>query len=182
MSESGSGGDLRDGVVEVTLTINGHAYKLAVEFRMSLLDTPREELVLTCTKTGCDRGECGACTVHIAGRQANHDYRRNRAGRHAPSTPGGVHRARRFPMRFLYIRANYVRRCHDRRGESGLAQRRDGGRRDAVHPLGSVERADPRADERQSLPLCLLSQHCGCGRRRSGEELNHVPLCAFESR
>ena len=70
MSESSSGGDLRDGVVEVTLTINGRACKLAAEPRMTLLDALREELLLTGTKKGCDRGECGACTVHIEGRRA----------------------------------------------------------------------------------------------------------------
>jgi xanthine dehydrogenase YagT iron-sulfur-binding subunit len=55
--------------VEVTLTVNGRACKLAVEPRMTLLDALREELVLTGTKKGCDRGECGACTVHIEGRR-----------------------------------------------------------------------------------------------------------------
>jgi xanthine dehydrogenase YagT iron-sulfur-binding subunit len=70
MSESSSGGDLRGGVVEVTLTINGRACKLAAEPRMTLLDALREELLLTGTKKGCDRGECGACTVHIEGRRA----------------------------------------------------------------------------------------------------------------
>ena len=69
MSESSRDGDLRDDVVEVTLTINGRACKLAVEPRMTLLDALREELVLTGTKKGCDRGECGACTVHIEGRR-----------------------------------------------------------------------------------------------------------------
>jgi xanthine dehydrogenase YagT iron-sulfur-binding subunit len=69
VSESSSGGDLRDGVVEVTLTINGRACQLAVEPRMTLLDALREELVLTGTKKGCDRGECGACTIHIEGRR-----------------------------------------------------------------------------------------------------------------
>ena len=69
MSERSRDGDLRDGVVEVTLTINGRACKLTVEPRMTLLDALREKLVLTGTKKGCDRGECGACTVHIEGRR-----------------------------------------------------------------------------------------------------------------
>jgi xanthine dehydrogenase YagT iron-sulfur-binding subunit len=69
MSGTSSGGDLRDGVVQVTLTINGRACNLAVEPRMTLLDALREELLLTGTKKGCDRGECGACTVHIEGRR-----------------------------------------------------------------------------------------------------------------
>ena len=50
MSQSSSGEDLRDGVVEVALTINGRVCKLAVEPRMTLLDVLREELVLTGTK------------------------------------------------------------------------------------------------------------------------------------
>jgi len=55
--------------VEVTLTINGRACQLTVEPRMTLLDALREKLLLTGTKKGCDRGECGACTVHIEGRR-----------------------------------------------------------------------------------------------------------------
>lgn len=62
-------GDFRDGVIAVTLTVNGHAHRLAVEPRTTLLDALREELALTGTKKGCDRGECGACTVHVGGRR-----------------------------------------------------------------------------------------------------------------
>jgi xanthine dehydrogenase YagT iron-sulfur-binding subunit len=49
----------------VTLAINGHRYQLLVEPRWSLLYVLRERLGLTGTKLGCDRGECGACTVLI---------------------------------------------------------------------------------------------------------------------
>jgi xanthine dehydrogenase YagT iron-sulfur-binding subunit len=68
MSE-GSGSGRREDVAAVKLTINGRACTLAVEPRTTLLDVLREELALTGTKKGCDRGECGACTIHVEGRR-----------------------------------------------------------------------------------------------------------------
>jgi xanthine dehydrogenase YagT iron-sulfur-binding subunit len=53
----------------VRLTVNGQRRALTIEPRMTLLDALREELALTGTKKGCDRGECGACTVHVDGRR-----------------------------------------------------------------------------------------------------------------
>ena len=50
-------------MVPVTLSINGESQKLLVEPRWSLAYVLREQLVLTGAKLGCDRGECGACTV-----------------------------------------------------------------------------------------------------------------------
>jgi xanthine dehydrogenase YagT iron-sulfur-binding subunit len=55
--------------VVVTAIINGEARTFSVEPRTTLLDALREQLALTGTKKGCDRGECGACTVHINGRR-----------------------------------------------------------------------------------------------------------------
>jgi xanthine dehydrogenase YagT iron-sulfur-binding subunit len=55
--------------VPVSLTVNGRAHTIAIEPRMTLLDALREDLALTGTKKACDRGECGACTVHIDGRR-----------------------------------------------------------------------------------------------------------------
>lgn len=55
--------------VDITLRVNGHDYRLAVEPRVTLLDALRERLDLTGTKKGCDRGECGACTVLADGRR-----------------------------------------------------------------------------------------------------------------
>ncbi len=54
--------------VTVNLRINGLARKVAVEPRWSLLFVLREMLGLTGTKVGCERGECGACTVLIDGK------------------------------------------------------------------------------------------------------------------
>jgi xanthine dehydrogenase YagT iron-sulfur-binding subunit len=56
--------------VPVNLSVNGLARTITVEPRRTLLDALREELALTGTKKACDRGECGACTVHIDGRRA----------------------------------------------------------------------------------------------------------------
>jgi xanthine dehydrogenase YagT iron-sulfur-binding subunit len=53
----------------MNLTVNGQARTIAIEARTTLLDALRENLRLTGTKKACDRGECGACTVHIDGRR-----------------------------------------------------------------------------------------------------------------
>ncbi len=51
-----------------TLTVNGMRHSLTLDPRTTLLDAIREQMRLTGTKKGCDRGECGACTVHVGGR------------------------------------------------------------------------------------------------------------------
>jgi xanthine dehydrogenase YagT iron-sulfur-binding subunit len=50
---------------KVTLLINGRHHHLLVEPRWTLLYLLREKLGLTGTKVGCERGECGACTVLV---------------------------------------------------------------------------------------------------------------------
>jgi len=55
-------------MVRATLRINGATHRLLVEPRWSLLFVLREQLGLTATKVGCERGECGACTVLVDGR------------------------------------------------------------------------------------------------------------------
>jgi xanthine dehydrogenase YagT iron-sulfur-binding subunit len=53
----------------VNLAVNDQARRVTVEPRTTLLDALREKLALTGTKKACDRGECGACTVHVEGRR-----------------------------------------------------------------------------------------------------------------
>jgi xanthine dehydrogenase YagT iron-sulfur-binding subunit len=58
--------------ISTTLTVNG--IKRTIELddpRLTLLDLLRERLGLTGTKKGCDRGQCGACTVIVQGRRIN---------------------------------------------------------------------------------------------------------------
>ena len=52
----------------IRFTLNGTARRVEVEDRWTLAELLRDHLGLTGTKIGCDRGECGACTVLLDGK------------------------------------------------------------------------------------------------------------------
>jgi xanthine dehydrogenase YagT iron-sulfur-binding subunit len=59
------------GTIPVTLRVNGKSYPLQLEPQVTLLDALRERVGLTGSKKGCDRGQCGACTVLANGHRIN---------------------------------------------------------------------------------------------------------------
>jgi aerobic-type carbon monoxide dehydrogenase small subunit (CoxS/CutS family) len=61
-------GTLGPGPVRITLQINGKPHAAQVEPRTTLLNALRNNLDLTGAKLVCDRGSCGACTVHVDGK------------------------------------------------------------------------------------------------------------------
>ena len=54
--------------LEVHYTINGRAHEAYIEPNLTLLEVVRDELRLTGSKEGCGTGDCGACSMIVAGK------------------------------------------------------------------------------------------------------------------
>ncbi len=57
-----------DGLIEITLTVNGESVTGRADARTHLVDFLRREFGLTGSHLGCEQGVCGACTVRLDGR------------------------------------------------------------------------------------------------------------------
>src|SRR5690349_14033178 len=91
--------------VAVKLEVNGEPRTITVEPRTTLLDALREQLTLTGTKKGCDRGECGACTVHVEGRRvlACMTLAAMQAGKRITTIEGLEHDGKLHPLQAAFI-------------------------------------------------------------------------------
>ena len=116
----------------VSFTLNGTPTEIEIAPWTTLLDCLRERLDLTGTKKGCDHGQCGACTVLVDGKRVNsclqlavmkdganiETIEGLQRGDDLDPLAGGLHRARRVPMRLLHARADLLGKGPDRRGAS----------------------------------------------------------------
>lgn len=92
--------------VELTLSINGKAHRIAVEPRRTLVDAIREDCGLTGTHIGCEHGVCGACTVLIDGEPVRACLMfAVQAEGHSIRTVEGLHQGERLhPMQEAFMR------------------------------------------------------------------------------
>jgi xanthine dehydrogenase YagT iron-sulfur-binding subunit len=92
--------------IPLNIEVNGKAYHLKVDPRQTLLDLLREELGLTGSKKGCDRGQCGACTVHVDGARINSclSLAVTNEGRKVITIEGLAHGDELHPMQDAFIK------------------------------------------------------------------------------
>jgi hypothetical protein len=123
----------------ITLNVNGKEVNAPVKPHMTLAEFLREELDLTGTKVGCNRGECPIGGRGI--RKESFDHRGPGRGRQTSSPAGGLCRSGCPAVRVLYARDGAVL-------ESPLGPNPPPGRR-----------GDPEGHRWQPLPMRLLSQY-----------------------
>ena len=140
------------------LAVNGRGHRIRADPATTLAEVLRDELELTGTKIGCDRGACSACTVWLDGEVASscmtlafdargrrdHDDRRARADGDAASGAAGLHRARRDAVRLLHAGHGHELRGAGRAQPRLHAGRREGGGQRAPVPVRHVSRTSSR--------------------------------------
>ena len=162
------------------MTVNGVERQLEVAPWTTLLDALREHLGLTGTKKGCDHGQCGACTVLVDGRRINSclTLAVMKDGAEVTTIEGLAEGDALHPLQQAFIEHDAFQCGYCTPGQIcsavGLHRRR---------PARRTRRRDPRADERQHLPLRRLPEHrrgdrSRCMRTGADDAMNHLLLHA----
>jgi xanthine dehydrogenase YagT iron-sulfur-binding subunit len=183
-----------DACVQVGMTVNGRVRTMTVEPRTTLLDALRDELGLTGTKKACDRGECGACTVHVDGRRVLScmTLAAMQDGKHISTIEGLERDGTLHPIQAAFIEhdgfqcgfctpgqiMSAVAMIEEVKAGWPSAATSDVGRPLTIADLSDAEIREP--DGGQPVSLCVLSQYRRCGRRSGGEELSDASLRAGE--
>ena len=157
--------------VPVRLRVNGHDYDLQLEPRVTLLDALREYIGLTGTKKGCDRGQCGACTVLVNDRRINSclSLAIARTGDRIQTVEGLAGAAALHPVQAAFIEhdgfqcgyctsgqiCSAVAMLAEARGDTISAATAD------VRRNGPVELTDAEIRERMSGNLCRCGAYVG---------------------
>ena len=136
----------------LSLTVNGVRHTLTLDPRTTLLDALREHLDLTGTKKGCDHGQCGACTVLIDGRRINSclTLAVMKDGASVTTIEGLAKDGALHPLQQAFIDHDAFQCGYCTPGQicSAVGLIAEGKAQD--------RRRNPRADERQHLPLRRL--------------------------
>ena len=159
------------------MIVNGMVRELELDTRTTLLDALRERLQLPGTKKGCDQGQCGACTVIVDGRRITSCL--TLAVMHEGhsittieglGTPENLH-----PMQAAFVKHDGYQCGYCTPGQicsavavldeikAGIPSHATG---DLTAQPASDRCRNPRAHERQHLPLRCLLQHRRCDHRR----------------
>jgi xanthine dehydrogenase YagT iron-sulfur-binding subunit len=155
--------------VTVDLIVNGKFHHVMIEPRMTLLDALREELSLTGTKKGCDRGECGACTVHIEGRRVLScmTLAAMQGGRRITTIEGLEQNGKLHPLQEAFIahdglQCGFCTSGQIMSGVAVIAEAKAGwpsaASADVRKPFGPADLSDAEIRERMSGNLC----RCAC--------------------
>ncbi len=180
--------DASASVRPVTLNINDRDVTIRIEPHVTLLDALREVVGLTGTKKGCDRGQCGACTVLVDGRRVNSclTLAVMNEGSRITTVEGLAANGRLSPLQAAFVERDGFQCGFCTPGQlcsaTALLTELKEGRVSAVTPDVRApphhdrRRRDPRAHERQHLSLRRLSQHRRGRpqrRRRDGRSRRH---------
>ena len=146
---------------KLTLVVNGRTHKVLVEPRDTLLVVLREKLGLTGTKPGCERGECGACSVLIDGvpRYSCLTLALEAEGKEVTTVEGLMNGEELGPVQKAFVEEDAFQCGYCTPGQV------DGGRGAPPREPRPDARRDPARHERQPLPLRDLRPHLQGGRQ-----------------